>query len=155
SKMPTASGVLQNSVVLGYADVAPWIGNVRFHPEDIYYHVNNPPVGAEGVFIRTPEAGLPGSFALVDNEFKMPIVWRSSLGVDYLIPNTPVTLTTDILYTHDINAVFQFGANRKSSGLTMNYAGDTREFYPNQGSYPYNPGTDAADPVGGNIATIL
>lgn len=156
TNMPTNAGVLQNNVEpRNYTEVESWMGNVRFHPDDIYYHVNNPPAGAEGVFIRTPEAGMPGSFALVDDEFKMPMVWRSSLGIDYRLPNTPVTLTTDILYTRDINAVFQFGANRKSSGVTMNYAGDNREFYPDQASYTYNPGTDSDNPISGNIATIL
>ncbi len=150
TNMPSGSGVLQNNVEPGsYKDVAGWIGNVRFHPEDIYYHVNNVPAGAEDVFIRTPNDGAPASFSLVDNNFKMPSVWRTSFGADYKIPNTPVTLSTDILYTKDINAVFQYGANRKRSTETMNYAGDNREYYPNSESYQYNPA------IGGNSVTVL
>jgi len=149
TNMPTNAGVLQNTVELDYANVAPWIGNVRFHPEDIYHYVNTPPAGGENVFIKTPKDGIPSSVSLVDRNFKMPQVWRSSLGADYKIPNTPITLTTDLIYTKDVNAVYQFGANRKVSDHTMGYAGDTREYYPNAASYTYN------DKIGGNAVTVL
>ncbi|SEG74491.1 TonB-dependent receptor [Sphingobacterium lactis] len=150
TNMPTNAGVLQNTVEPGgYDQVAGWIGNVRFHPEDIYYHLNNVPAGAENVFIKTPKEGAPSSFALVDREFKMPSVWRSSIGADYKIPNSPVTLTTDILYTRDVNGIFQFGANRKATSEKMNYAGVDRDFYPNSASYQYNTA------IGANNATVL
>ena len=157
TNMPTASGVLQNNVEPGsYAEIANWIGNVSFNP-DQYHWVNNPPAGAEGVFIRTPEAGAPGTFSLVDRDFRMPMVWRSSLGVDYKIPNTPFVLTSDLLYTRDINAVFQFGANRARSTNRFNYGGtgqpgdygDTREVVLPGTSVAYNP------VMGANNATIL
>lgn len=150
TNMPTNAGVLQNNVEPGsYDQVAGWIGNVRFHPEDIHYHLKNVPAGAENVFISNPNDGAPSSFSLVDDNFKMPSVWRSSFGADYRIPNTPITLITDILYTKDVNAVFQYGANRKSSGVTMNYAGDNREYYPDAASYQYNSA------MGGNSVTVL
>ncbi|QNS40654.1 TonB-dependent receptor [Chryseobacterium manosquense] len=148
TNMPTNAGVLQNTIEPGsYAQVAGWINNVTFQPQDIYYHLNNVPAGAENVFITSPKAGAPSSFALVDQDFKMPSVWRSSLGIDYKVPNSPFTLTSDILYTKDINAVFQFGANRKASTEKMTYA--DRVYYPNAASYTYNPA------IGANSATIL
>lgn len=148
TNMPTNAGVLQNVVEPGsYSQVAPWIGNVRFHPEDIYYHLKNVPAGAENVFISTPKDGAPSSFALVDDNFKMPSVWRSSIGIDYRIPNSPLTLVTDFLYTKDVNAVFQYGANRKVSTERMTYA--DRAYYPNAASYQYNTA------IGANNATIL
>lgn len=152
SNMPTNSGVIQNVVEPGnYAEVSKWIGNVRFHPEDIYYHVKNVPKGAEDVFLANPNGKLSKSsaYALVDKDFKMPSVWRSSFGIDYRIPNSPVTLTSDILYTKDINAVFQFGANRKVATAKMTYGGTDRDFYPNADSYTYN------GDIGGNSATVL
>src|SRR5690606_11044929 len=87
----------------------------------------------------------------------MPSVWRSSLGVDYNIPNTPLQLTADLLYTRDINAVFQYGANRIRSGYRMDYGssgepgdyGDTRELLIPGQSTAYNP------VMGGNNATVL
>ena len=148
TNMPTNAGVLQNTIEPGsYASIAGWIGNVRFHPEDIYYYVANPPAGAGNVFITSPKEGAPSSFALVDQDFKMPSVWRSSFGVDYRIPNSLLTLTTDILYTKDINAVFQFGANRKETTDRMTYA--DRAYYPNTASYQFNSA------IGANSATVL
>ncbi|MBD1422159.1 TonB-dependent receptor [Sphingobacterium chuzhouense] len=156
TNMPTNAGVLQNVVEPGsYGDVQGWIGNVRFNP-DQYYHLNNVPQGAEDVFIRTPNEGAPSSFALVDRDFKMPMVWRTSIGGDYQIPNTPLVLTGDFLYTRDINAVFQFGANRVTSNTFLNYGssdeagdyGDNRSFYPS-GAQRYN------DAIGANNATVL
>ncbi|MRN01187.1 TonB-dependent receptor [Riemerella anatipestifer] len=139
TNMPTNSGVIQNNIEPGsYRDVAGWINNIRFHPEDIYYHIKNVPEGAENVFISTPKEGAPSSFALVDDQFKLPSVWRSNLGADYKIPNSPLTLTTDILYTREVNAVFQFGVNRKESEHTMTYAGVSRSFYPNRESFQFN-----------------
>ena len=153
TNMPTNAGVLQNTIEPGsYAAVSPWIGKVRFHPEDIYYYVKNPIYYTSGgqqvtPFISSPNAGVPSSFSLVDQDFKMPSVWRSSLGIDYKIPNTPLTFTTDILYTKDVNAVFQYGANRKAATQKMTY-GD-RDYYPNTASYTYNTA------IGGNNATVL
>src|SRR5690606_37003436 len=157
TNMPTNAGVIQNTIEPGsYDDVAGWINNIRFQP-DMYYYVNNVPQGGENVFISSPSGGAPGSFALVDKNFKMPMVWRSSLGVDYNIPNTPLQITADLLYTKDINAVFQYGANRARSTNRMNYGssgedgdyGDTRElFIPGQNT-AYNP------VMGGNNATVL
>lgn len=150
TNMPTNAGVLQNTIEPGsYAEVAPWIGNVTFQPER-YYYVNNPPAGAENVFISSPKGGAPGSFALVDTDFRMPSVWRSSLGADYQLGNSPFVLTTDLLYTKDINGVFQFGANRKDSPNKMNYVeGDDREITLKSSDIQYNSA------VGANNATIL
>lgn len=148
TNMPTNAGVLQNTVEPGsYSQVAGWINNITFQPQDIYYYVNNVPAGAENVFISTPNAGAPSSFALVDQDFKMPSVWRSSLGIDYRIPNSQVTLISDILYTRDVNSVFQFGANRKEATARMEYA--DRAYYPNAASYQYNTA------IGANNATVL
>ncbi|MEB2784511.1 TonB-dependent receptor [Algoriphagus persicinus] len=150
TNMPTGAGVLQNTVEPGsYAEVAPWIGNVTFQPEK-YYYVNNPPVGAENVFISSPAGGAPGSFALVDTDFRMPSVWRSSLGADYQLGNSPFVLTADLLYTKDINAIYQFGANRAISPNRMNYdGGDNREVVLSSSDIQYNSA------LGANNATIL
>ncbi len=156
TNMPTGAGVLQNTIEPGdYADVEEWIGNVRFQPEK-YYYVENPPAGAENVFIKNPTQGAPNSFALVDTDFRMPMVWRSSLGADYQLGDSPFMLTADLLYTKDINGVFQFGANRAISPDKMNSAGDDREVVlpaiPN-----VRPATNIAynSALGANNATIL
>ena len=152
TNMPTNSGVLQNQVEPGnYADVAGWIGGIQFNPEK-YYWLNNPPAGAEDVFIKNPTEGAPSSFALVDTDFKMPMVWRSSLGADYQLGNSPFMLTADLLYTRDINGVFQFGANRAVSPDRMNSAGDDRELVLDTDDITYNSDWENG---GANSATIL
>lgn len=138
TNMPSNLGVIQNTIEPGsYAASAGWINDIRFQP-DKHYWLNNTPESAKDVFIKNPKGGLPGTVALIDDEFKMPQIWRTSIGGDYKIPGTPFTVTADVIYTKDLQAVYQFGANRKSSGQTMNYSGDNREFYPDRGSYTYN-----------------
>lgn len=92
---------------------------------------------------------MPSSLALVDPNFKMPQVWRTSIGFDYTIPGSSLIFTTDLMYTKDLQNVYQFGANRKPSGSTLNYLGDDREYYPNSASYTYNPA------LGGNAGSVL
>ena len=154
TNMPTNAGVLQNTIEpSNYAAVAPWINQIRFQPQDMYYYVKNPVYYTDNngnpvtPFISNPNQGAPGTFALVDQNFKMPSVWRSSLGIDYKIPSTPLTFTSDILYTKDVNAVFQYGANRKVATDKMTYGG--RDYYPNSASYTYNTA------MGANNATVL
>ena len=159
TNMPTNAGVLQNTIEPnGYNAAAPWIGQIRFHPEDMYYYVKNPVyyTASNGTkatpFISSPTGGAPGTIALVDDKFKMPSVWRSSLGIDYRIGQSPVTISTDFLYTKDINNVFQYNPNRKPSGVMM--VNNPREFYPTpaaqqQAVYQVNPA------IGANSVTVL
>ncbi len=149
TNMPTNSGVIQNNVEPnGYNAVAPWIGDIRFNP-DPYYWLNNTPESAAGVFLKNPNAGVPTSFSLVDSKFKMPKVWRTSLGADYTIPGTDLVATGDLLYTKDINAAYQFGANRAVAPAKMNYSGDNRDFFPGGTGVAYNPA------AGGNTGVVL
>ncbi len=149
TNQPSLSGVIQNTIEPGgYSESAPWIGDIRFNPDPLYW-LNNTPASAQNVFLKSPTGGVPSTVALVDKEFKMPQVWRTSIGIDHKIKNTPLTITADVLYTKDIQAVYQFGANRKPAVQRMNYAGDDREFYPNSDSYTYN------DQIGGNSLSIL
>lgn len=159
TNMPTNAGVLQNTIEPnGYNAVSGWIKDIRFHPEDIYYYLKNTPASAKDVFISSPSGGAPGTIALVDDKFKMPSVWRSGLGIDYKVADSPITLTADLLYTKDVNAVFQYNPNRKPTGLQMTYGGTTREYYAplpatapkgTAQTYQYNPA------IGANNVTVL
>lgn len=148
TNMPSGAGGYQNNVEPnGYNQVEGWIDGITFNP-DQYYWPNNPPAGAEDVFLSGPEGGVPGTIALVDDEFKMPSVWRTSLGLDYQVPSLPLTLTTDLMYTRDVNAVYQFLANRAEASEFINNGNDNREYYPN-GAPAYNSA------VGANNVFIL
>lgn len=146
TNMPSNLGVIQNTIEPGsYAAVQDWIGDIRFNPEK-HYWLNNTPESAQDVFIKNPKAGVPGTVALVDENFKMPQVWRTSLGADYRIKGTPFTVIADLIYSKDIQGVYQFGANRTESFVTMQ---DGREFYPDRDSYTYN------DLFGANNVSVL
>lgn len=149
TNMPSNSGVIQNTIEPGsYAASAPWINDIRFNPDRLYW-LNNTPASAQNVFIKSPNAGVPSSLALVDRDFKMPQIWRTSIGIDQTIPNTSLVFSADLMYTKDLQAVYQFGANRKPATAHMNYAGDNRDFYPNAAAYTFNPA------LGGNAGSVL
>ncbi|WP_293952055.1 MULTISPECIES: carboxypeptidase regulatory-like domain-containing protein [unclassified Sphingobacterium] len=158
TNMPTNAGVLQNTVEPGsYEAVSGWINNIKFNT-DPYYYLNNVPAGAEAVFIKTPKEGAPSSFALVDRDFKMPMVWRTSVGADYKIPNSPFVLSGDFLYTKDINAVFQLGANRRTPNTFLNYgsSGEEGDYGDNRAFYPAGVNGSAYNSkIGANNATVL
>lgn len=146
TNMPTNTGMIQNQIEPGsYAQVAPWINEIRFQP-DKYYWLNNTPAAAQSVFIKESAAGVPSSLALIDPNFRMPQIWRTSVGVDKKIANTPLTFTFDAIYTKDIRAVYQFGSNIKDATLKMY---DGRPYYANSGQLIYN------DKLGSNSGHIL
>ncbi|MDQ4141454.1 MAG: cell envelope biogenesis protein OmpA, partial [Bacteroidota bacterium] len=141
TNMPGATGLITNTL-----DPVPSsaLAGIRFNPDPMYWYNNGP----ENVFLRSPSSGTPSTIALVDKDFRMPQIWRSSLGADYIIPGTPLVATADLLYTEDIRSVYQFNANRKPATQQMNYSGDTRDFCGGSAYARYNPGS-------GNIATVL
>ncbi|MHC2990666.1 cell envelope biogenesis protein OmpA [Pontibacter sp. HJ8] len=137
TNMPTNAGVLQNTLEPVPSKA---LDGIRFNPDPMHW-VNN---GPSDIFIKSPKAGAPGSFALVDKNFKMPQVWRSSLGADYTIPGTPLVATTDLLYTKDLQGVYQFNANRKAATKQLNNSGDDRDFWGGKNNAVYNPATGDA-----------
>ena len=146
TNMPSTTGMIQNQVEPGsYADVAGWINGIRFNPDKMYW-ANNPPPGAENVFIKTSAAGVPGTLALVNDEFKMPQVFRSNLGIDKKIGNSPFTASVDLMYTKDLQSVYNFGINRKPATQKMY---DGRDYYPTANDTRYNSA------MGGNSAMAL
>ncbi len=149
TNMPSNLGVIQNTIEPGsYAASAGWIGDIRFNP-DKYYWLNNTPASAASVFLKSPKDGVPSSLALVDPNFRMPQIWRTNFGFDKIIPSTSITLTADFMYTKDIQAVYQFGANRKAATQIMGGAAGGRDFFPNSASYTYN------NLLGGNAGSVL
>ncbi|KAA5548342.1 TonB-dependent receptor [Adhaeribacter rhizoryzae] len=141
TNMPGATGLITNTLDPAPSSALP---NIRFNPDPTYW-LNN---GPENVFLKSPAGGTPSTIALVDEDFRMPQIWRSSLGVDYTIPGTPLVATTDLLYTKDIKGIYQFNANRKPAAGQMNYAGDNRDFWNGSANALYNNAT-------GPFATVL
>lgn len=146
TNQPSNTGAIQNTIEPGsYGDVAGWIGNVRFNPDKLHW-LNNVPVGAENVFINGPGDGVPGALALVDPNFKMPQIYRANVGIDKRIGNTPLSVIADVMYTKDLQDVYQFGANRKVATETMY---DGRAYYGSTDDFTYN------SLLGGNAGSVL
>lgn len=146
TNQPSNTGAIQNVMEpSGYQEVADWIGDIRFNPDKLYW-LNNAPAGAADVFIQEPGDGVPSNLALVSRNFKMPQIYRVNLGADQRIPNTPLTVVADVMYTKDLQGVYQFGANRKTATEFMY---DGRPYFANSAAYTYN------EDLGGNSGSVL
>ncbi len=146
TNMPANTGMIQNQIEPGsYGEVAGWINDIRFNPDKLYWF-DNTPASAQNVFLRNSTGGIPGALAMVDNNFRMPQILRASLGVEKRLGGSPFTLVADALYTKDIQAVYQFGPNRKESSV---YMSDGREYYASSDAFTYNSA------IGGNSGMVL
>ncbi|MDR2804038.1 MAG: carboxypeptidase regulatory-like domain-containing protein [Dysgonamonadaceae bacterium] len=97
----------------------------------------------------SPEEGtLQSNMAGVDANFKMPQVWKSSLGVDYEIPvSFPLTVTVEGMFTKYINDIRLANYNVKDQTAANGYAQfdgpDSRYIYPS--NYQHYANTAAYD----------
>jgi hypothetical protein len=116
TNMPSGSGVYQNGAVLNSPDQ---LAGLTFNPNPDAYI---------GKFPATVTAKAPGSFTLIDPNFKFPQVFRTNFGIDKQLGNG-FTATVDLLYTKDLNAVKMRNANLIAP--TGNLTGaDNRPYYP-------------------------
>jgi hypothetical protein len=89
----------------------------------------------------TPEQGVfqGGDIAGIDADFKMPQVWKSSIGVDYQLPvSFPLTVTVEGMFTKDIDAVRLINYNIKDPEANnwAHFNGpDDRYIYPSDYKY--------------------
>ncbi|RQO30915.1 cell envelope biogenesis protein OmpA [Taibaiella sp. KBW10] len=134
TNMPTNAGVLQNTFEPVSGATLTKISHLEKDP--MYW-----PKQLTTDFPASPKAAVPGSFSLIDPDFKMPQVWRTNLGADYKLGNTPFVLTADLIYTKDIVGVYQYNANRKAASGQLKNGGDTRDFFNNDVKYTNSTGT--------------
>lgn len=116
TNMPSNSGVYQNGVILNSAvDLA----SITFKPD---------PEAYLSKFPTSITAKAPGSFVLIDPNFKFPQVFRTNLGIDKQLGGG-FGLTVDILYTKDLNAVKMRNANLIAPSGSLS-GEDNRPYYP-------------------------
>ncbi len=120
TNMPSNSGVYQTGTVINKASE---LATLKFNPDPDAYLSKFPST-------VTPKA--PGSFVLIDPDFKFPQVFRTNIGFDKQLGGG-YTLTADVLYTKDLNAVKMRNANLKDPNATLNDA-DTRKYYTTSGA---------------------
>lgn len=119
TNQPTNSGVLQNTLdpLTNIPD------NFGFYPNYKDAIAQHP-----DLFPTTPAEKAPGSICFVDPKFKMPQVWRSSIGADIQLPAN-FMLSLNALYTRDVYNVVQENVNEKAA--TERFSGnDNRYYYP-------------------------
>lgn len=119
TNLPTNSGVLQNTVEVVGAAVSDL--GITFNPD---------PAAWKGKFPATPGTSAPGSIAAIDQNFKLPQVWRSNLALDVLLPANYI-FTFEALYTKNINDPLQYNANQKApiGMMNANNGADTRPLF--------------------------
>ena len=91
----------------------------------------------------TPADGtVPSAVNGIDNNFKMPQVWKTSIAVDYQVPvSFPLTVTGEFNYTKNINAVrlVDWNIMDNTSGWERFSGADNRLIYPANYTYQKNP----------------
>ncbi|RYY60337.1 MAG: TonB-dependent receptor [Chitinophagaceae bacterium] len=108
TNMPTNSGMYQFGAVANAAQLS----QITFNPDRTTW---------QSLF-TTPEPTPPtGGFVLIDKKFKFPSVWRTNLGLDKRLGNG-WTVSADLLYTRDINAVSMRNANQVDPTGTVTLA---------------------------------
>jgi hypothetical protein len=116
TNMPSGSGVYQNGVAL---NTPAQLAGITFNPNPDAY---------VSKFPSTITATAPGSFTLIDPNFKFPQVFRTNFGIDKQLGNGFVA-NIDILYTKDLNAVKMRNANLIAPSATL-VGEDNRAYYP-------------------------
>lgn len=116
TNMPSNSGVYQNGAVL---NTPAGLTGVTFSANPDAYISKFP---------ATPTTKAPGSFVLIDPNFKFPQVFRTNFGIDKQFGNG-FTFSIDMLYTKDVNAVKMRNANLIDPTATLAGA-DNRLYFP-------------------------
>jgi len=77
-----------------------------------------------------------GKIAGIDKNFKLPQVWRSSLGVD--VKFLDMILSLDYIYTKDINSIYFDNINMPPTTTTVTVGNSTLPYF-NKGTYITSP----------------
>jgi outer membrane protein OmpA-like peptidoglycan-associated protein len=116
----------------GAAVVSALTGGIRTNPDELRDIIvaNNPNAKTT---ITPDEGSIPSNVSLVDNKFKMPQVWKSSIAVDYNFPvSFPLSITGEFTYTKVINDVYLEDISIKgdNSSWSQLRGADNRVIYP-------------------------
>jgi hypothetical protein len=105
TNQPTNSGVIQNTVEINNATTLSTFGFQKNWRDQVAAHPT--------LFPSTPSGNAPGTINVVSPDFKLPRIWRSTLGFDYQLPYD-MTFTAEVMYSKDLYAVVQKNINEKA-----------------------------------------
>lgn len=81
--------------------------------------------------IFATKAGDTRNIVAIDEHFKMPQVWSTTLAVDYKLPLPfPATFTIEGTYTKNLHDITQYDANIDATKVTRMAGPDRRNLYP-------------------------
>ncbi|HWJ29931.1 MAG TPA: carboxypeptidase regulatory-like domain-containing protein [Flavisolibacter sp.] len=119
---PYQYGVLVSSAAPSNTNMSSYLFNPDPHAYNPFYNKNLP----ASVFPTTGGTVVPnGAYALIDNNFKFPQVWRSDLAVERNL-GQGFTVSIEGIYTKDVNSVYMFNANQNKTDATVDVGGSTR-----------------------------
>ncbi len=141
TNMPTNSGMVQSNTKIGPSgtktDMSIFKGNILRASELKNLIIEK----GLGVNTISPEKGTVGSsFAAVDENFKMPQVWKTTLAVDYQLPTSfPFTVSAEGIFNKTVNAVcISDWSIMPVGGFTRFNGADNRPIYQGSaGKYTY------------------
>lgn len=152
TNMPSNANLVQNSVQFkttydnaGHVEssdphLAELAGGMITNVSDMINKFNLPTTNEKHVAASAISGVAP--------DFKMPQVWKSSIGVDYKFPvHFPLYASAELIYMRNFNAVNITDWNIKPQsewGTVEHFAGaDNRFIYPAADKYMYYPGKNA------------
>lgn len=128
TNMPTNAGMLQNTVQLTDANtLAKLQGGLVTDVNKMVEVLGLPTSPDFNSAADVSNASIVG----ISPSFKLPQIWKNSIGVDYL-PNVsfPLTLSLELIYNKNINAVYQKNLNVVEPSRLSRFNGpDNRLFY--------------------------
>ena len=152
TNMPTNTLMVQNAKA-GYGNGAAELAQIPFYADvnDLIAKLNSINSKKFPTTITPADGVYSGNFDAVSNSFKMPEVWKSSIGVDYVLPvGFPLTFTGEFTFNKTINGVYITDWNMRDNSGWATYSGaDKRHIFPSNAyiNYPLNDdGTLSDDP---------
>ena len=119
--------------------------------EDILQKLNQIDANKNPIDISPEKGALQSTVNGVDPNFKMPQIWKTSLGIDWQIPvGFPLTLTLEGTFNKTINGTQVVNWNTKDNASWSQWTGsDNRHMYPADAYYTgtpaYVPGLEVAE----------
>ena len=137
TNMPTNGGLVQYQAQLNSknTDMSQFAGGLVTNAEGkaTIEALKNKLIAMGYPEVAEPGKGtVPSSISAVDPKFKMPMVWKTSLAVDYSIPvSFPFTVTVEGIFNKNINAASISDWSIPSVGGYARFNGaDNRPIYP-------------------------
>ncbi len=141
TNQPSNSGMLQYQLVLNNTKNASStndkLARLPFYADPTQLLADE---DIEDIFPQANPTG--GRIAAIDKDFKLPQVWRTSLGVDIKLP-LDMMLTLEGIYTNDVNAIFFDNINFAEAASTIVEGDNERPYMSNYSTrYLTTPYTD-------------